>query len=158
MPKWEAWERRRKHIARCFLQFKRFRRVVLLHGFWSTKGMENHENPALFHSGAGFLPNFSSFLAIRKVVKIWMLFKMHFFRYFFVFCRFVFDFCRFWFPRLRVRPGQQAGGTESAFFWKAGCLCAATGSCAFASFSLYVVLLALKRVQKIVSKFCQKWA
>ena len=51
-----------------------------------------------------------------------------------------------------VRPGQQAGGTESAFFWKAGCFFAATGSCAFASFSLYVVLLALKCVQQIVSK------
>ena len=51
-----------------------------------------------------------------------------------------------------VKPGQQAGGTESAFFWKAGCFFAATGSCAFASFSLYVVLLALKCVQKIVSK------
>ena len=46
----------------------------------------------------------------------------------------------------------KASGTENAFFSKAGCFFAATGSCAFASFSLYVVLLALKCVQKVVSK------
>ena len=87
MPKWEAWERRRKHIARCFLQFKRFRRVVLLHGFWLTKGMENHENPLFFHSRAGFFRISPVFLPSEKSLKFECFPRC----IFFVTCSFLFD-------------------------------------------------------------------
>ena len=63
-----------------------------------------------------------------------------------------------WEPK-SVRNHENTRKTWSASWWdgrrifsKAGCFFAATGSCAFASFSFSIVLLALKCVQKIKAK------